>query len=377
MTERPTDHRNQDLTAFNLDVIHRRAGGRILWQPRIGCWLTDKQFAGEPIPAPYTGMTRPQIYRSLGCSNRIYDFGACFRPHEDPAVRITERALNETDTETLIETPVGRQRAVHRRHPGNRYRPETLKWEISDEAEMRVAAWREERRTWSWDQAAYDRLSKEWAGLGAPCMCMPRTNVQKLYLETMGVPGGIFALTDHPAACGRYFEAMAVHEERLMDLIGASPIEMVNFGDNVHSATLSPALFRQYVLPRYQAKCERLHATGKFVYAHWDGNCRPLLPFANDTGLDGIEAITPLPQGDVTLEETKDALGEMFLFDGIPAIYFDKTFSEKTLLACAHRCINLLAPNLVLGISDEISSTGDIERIRRVGESVDNYNASL
>ena len=41
------------------------------------------------------------------------------------------------------------------------------------------------------------------------------------------------------------------------------------------------------------------------------------------------------------------------------------------------RILDLFAPKLVLGISDEISSTGDIERIRLVGEIVDRYNASL
>ena len=140
---------------------------------------------------------------------------------------------------------------------------------------------------------------------------------------------------------------------------------------------VTPDLFRRYMLRPYQRRCELLHRAGKFVHAHWDGDCRPLLPYAKDTGLDGIEAVTPIPQGDVTLEETKDALGEMFLIDGIPAIYFDKTFSEPTLIDCANRCIDLFAPNLILGISDEISSTGDIERIRLVGEVVDDYNASL
>ncbi|MCK4601450.1 MAG: hypothetical protein KAU28_03220, partial [Phycisphaerae bacterium] len=92
---------------------------------------------------------------------------------------------------------------------------------------------------------------------------------------------------------------------------------------------------------------------------------------------DGIEAITPQPQGDVTLEEVKEALGEMWLIDGIPAIYFDQTFSEQTLIDCAKKCIDLFAPQLVLGISDEISSTGDIERIGLVGQVVDDYNASI
>ena len=44
--------------------------------------------------------------------------------------------------------------------------------------------------------------------------------------------------------------------------------------------------------------------------------------------MDGIEAITPVPQGDVTLEEIKEGLGdEMYLIDGIPAIYKINNFA--------------------------------------------------
>ena len=122
---------------------------------------------------------------------------------------------------------------------------------------------------------------------------------------------------------------------------------------------------------------ELLHAAGKFISAHWDGDCRALLPFAQETGLDGIEAITPRTQGDVTLEETKDALGDMFLLDGIPAVLFDRTYPEQMLIDSARKCIDLFAPNLILGISDELSSHGEIERIRLVGEIVDEYNGRI
>ena len=43
----------------------------------------------------------------------------------------------------------------------------------------------------------------------------------------------------------------------------------------------------------------------------------------------------------------------------------------------AERLIDLFAPNLILGISDEISSTGDIERVRVVKEIVDRYNEGV
>ena len=365
-----------DFERLHRDVAFGRAGGQIIWQPRILAWISDRAFAGQPLPAPFTGLTPPEIYRALGCSNRIYEFNACFVSHEDPAVRISRSDLDATDYEVVWATPVGRQRAVYRRSPNAPWhRP--IKWPVADEDELRVGAWREARRTWTWDQAAFDRIRAEWAGLGAPTVIIPRVTLQKLIIEEMGIEQTVRALRRQPAACEAYFDALRENETRLLDVIAASPIRLINFGDNIHAGFVPPRWFERYVLPVYQWRSTRLHEAGCFVSAHWDGDCRPLLPYARDTGLDGIEAITPVPQGDVTLEETKAALGDMFLLDGLPAIYFEPRYDEQVLIDCAHRCIDLFAPHLVLGISDEISSQGDLARVRTVGAIVAAYNARV
>jgi len=331
-------------------------------------------FSGEGLPEPYTGMDLHEVYRSLGCSARLYEFNSCFRRIEHPGVTFKTRDLNETDVETLVETPVGKQIAVHRKSSNSPHRI-TLKWEVESLDELKVATWREEHATWEWDQEQYDAHMRACGDLGAPTIFMPRMNVQCLYIEKMGVEKGVYALFESPDEIEAFFEALEECHERLIDVINASPIEIINFGENVHAGTLSPDLFLRYHLPACRRRCDRLHAAGKFVCSHWDGDTRPLLPYVKETGLDGVEAITPRPQGDVTLEEIKAALGdEVFLMDGIPAIYFDDTYSEETLVECAERLIDLFAPKLVLGISDEISSTGDIERLRVVGRIADEYN---
>ena len=371
----------------NFPLLHRQVvfcqsndgcpNNRIIWQPRILCWYTDKIWAGEALPAPYTGMTIPEIYRALDCSNRLYDFNDCFRRIEHPAVYRTQRPLNDTTTETTIHTPAGNQIAMHRRSSNNWYNIE-VKWEVETEEELKIAAWREENTTWEWDQAHYETLMQTVGDLGAPTMFMPRMNVQSLYIEKMGIEKGILAIYEWPDTVEAYFRALEACHDRLIEVINASPVDIINFGENIHSSTLTPKLFRKYHLPACQRRCDRLHSAGKWTCSHWDGDVKPLLPFAKETGLDGIEAITPRPQGDVTLEEIKAGLGDtMFLLDGIPAVYFDDTFPVEMLIECTHRLIELFAPRLVLGISDEISSTGDIERIRVVGEIVDQYNAQF
>ena len=373
---RPTDHSRLDLRQLHLDVVRGTSDGKIIWQPRIGCWLTDKRFAGVPLPEPYERMTVPGIYRALNCSPRIYEFNACFRRIEDSRVIRNERKLSETDTEITIHTPVGKQASIQRITSSSPHRIQ-VKREIESEAEMKVALWRAEHSTWMWDQTRYEALCAEWGNLGAPTMFMPRVNVQDLYINTMGVEKATYALYDWPDTVGAYFDALDQSHARLIRVINASPIEVINFGDNLHGGTLPPDLYHRYVLPSYLRRSEQLHAGGKFVHSHWDGDTKSLLPFAKISGLDGIEAITPKPQGDVTLEEVKEALGdEIFLIDGLPAILFDTLYPVSMLEEFTYRLIELFAPRLILGISDEISSTGDIERLRVVGRIVDEYNAS-
>jgi len=360
-------------------VIRRQADGRVLWQPRISAWWKDKRFFGEPLPEPYEQLSVPDMFRHLGCSSRLYEFNACFRRVEHPKVRIIAEETGHHHTQYRFETPVGVQTAIKEQRPTCRL-PMHVKREIETEEDVRVATWRAENAHYVFDAEVYQQIMEEWGDLGAPTMYMPRINIQDLYINTMGVERAILALYDWgPEVFRPYFDALDNLHDQLIDLLNSLPqFEIINFGDNLHASTLPPVWFEEFVLPAYKRRCERLHQGGKFVHAHWDGDVKPLLKYARQTDLDGIEAITPEPQGDVSFEEVKDALGDqVFLIDGVPAVYFNTTYSLGTLAESVHEIIELFSPNLILGISDEISSVADVERVRFVGQIVDEYNASL
>lgn len=374
---RITDHRNLDLWDLNLDVCYAKSAGKIIWQPRILAWFTDRYFGNISLPGHYNGLTEPEIYRDLACSNRLYFYNDCFRQVDYPAVIRKDVPTDASHVTHVIETPQGVLTEEVRITPNSWYRIEEKRW-IESPDDMRVFTWLLDNSTWEWNQRAYDHVRDEWGRLGAPTMFMPRVNVQDLYINTMGVERSVYAIYEWGEVVNDYFRALHENHMRMIDVINASPIMLINFGDNLHCSTLSPKLYEDYVLPAYIERCNKLHDAGKWICSHWDGNTRALLPYARVSGLDGIEAITPLPQGDVTLEEVKEALGDdIFLMDGIPAVYFDATFSEEVLAECTEKVIRLFAPKLVLGISDEMSSQGDIERIRLVGRIVDDYNSSV
>ncbi len=365
-----------DLAKLHLDVAYGRSDGMIIWQPRVDCWWKDRKWDNRGV-GRYEGASQADMYRSLGCSDRLYQFNTCFQGKESAGVVCSSRELDEFRTAYEAKTPLGSISRVVRRTENSWAQIVDKEW-IETPDDMRVATWILENSDWRFDKDSYECLHAEVGDLGAPTMFMPRVNVQNLYIDTMGVERGVYAIYEWGSVIDDYFKVLHENHLKLIEVINSSPVEIINFGDNLHCATLSPMLYDEYVLPAYIDRCEKLHKAGKFVHSHWDGDVKSLLKYARVSGLDGIEAITPAPQGDVTIEEVKEALGDdILLLDGIPAIYFDETFPLEVLGECVQRTISLFAPKLILGISDEMSSQGDIERIRFVGELVDDYNAEV
>ena len=108
------------------------------------------------------------------------------------------------------------------------------------------------------------------------------------------------------------------------------------------------------------------------MHTHWDGNSVTMLPYLQETGLDGVEALSPLPMGDMTLEQIKAAVQDNIVcLDLLPAIHFLSHFTLKETVEFAQRVIDMFAPKLILGVSDEISQVGEIEKIEAVTELVD------
>ena len=182
----PTDHRHQDLWQLNLDVAFGRAGGRVIWQPRILAWFTDRNFRGEALPGKFKGLSEPEVYRELGCSNRVYDYNACFIKVDPPGVLRQQVQLDATRTRHLVTTPVGTLTTVLQQPSTSWYHSVEKHW-IESPDDMRVATWLADHSTWRWDQTAYDTVLAQWGRIGAPTMYLPRVNVQHLYLDMMGV----------------------------------------------------------------------------------------------------------------------------------------------------------------------------------------------
>jgi uroporphyrinogen-III decarboxylase len=177
-----------------------------------------------------------------------------------------------------------------------------------------------------------------------------------------------YLLHDRTKEMARIFDQIDALSDALYEQLAVyDHAKIINIGENLHQALLSPRYFEAYYIPYYEKRLAQLHAGGKFCHIHIDGDFHDLLPYLKNMSFDGYEALTPTPQGDVTLEEMRDAIGEKVLLDGIPAIYFMPNVPREVLMACVEKLHTYFSPRLILGASDEVPQGCDsVEAIERV-----------
>jgi hypothetical protein len=377
-----------------LNTFRRRPVSKVVWQPRIYYWyyangLTNRLPEGyggrstlgfyhattQPyhghVPERHRHMSMLEVYDDLGASPR---YGPevlgllAFRPTIDRQ-QVGVTALSDGPSLTVVyDTPLGALQEVSTYGHCTEY-------PVKGPRDMRAMRFILDHTRFEFDMQAFRAAEKAFGERGVVQEYLPRSPLQRLIINFMGLENTVYALNDYPNETHDLMRAIEACDDQVYEAVGESPMEIVNFGENVDASLDSPRLFSTYLAPYYRRRVDQLHRKGKFCHIHMDGVLRPLLPLIGETPFDGIEAATPLPQGDVTLEEIKEALGDKVLLDGIPAVCFLPDRPVEELEACARRVLELFSPNLILGISDELPPPADIERVRLVAGIVERFRS--
>ena len=355
---------------LNVAIFEGRADV-VLWQPYLDTWINHHAERGT-LPGRLRGMDTLAIYDALGCSPR-YAAGAGLTRREEPADVVRTEEVQGNRVIRSITTPGGTIRAVHRRiiEGGRVVNSRIERYPVATPQDMRVLIDLVEREQYGADVEAFRAAEQKAGDRSEPTVSLSSAGFTDLVKWWCGLENTFYLLADHPDVVDAYVEACERRDDRQLEAALQLPCRIYHFPDHATSEFTPPPILKKYMLPRWQRLSARLHAAGRFIHSHWDGNARVILPYLRDSGLDSIEALTPRPQGDMTLEQIKDAVGDrMVVLDLLPAIHFLPHFSMREMLDFARRVIDMFAPRLILGISDEISEVGEIEKVEAVTELV-------
>ena len=332
---------------------------KVIWQPRIMYWYRSNKIRTlkfrnytifeDFVPKQYRGAKITDIYDDLGASIR-YNTETFLVPFFYMKWKARSKILpilsrgKDRSLRITYKTPVGK--VTERRKNG--YIMEHPVKKIED---LEVIKYKVINTKFGFSPLLYKLASKLMAPYGLPCQYYFRSPYQQCVLNHLGFERTIIWLRKYPREMEEFMQFLEEWDEQQYDnVICKSPLKWVNFGENIDQNLSPPRYFEKYLLEYYESRLRKLHKANKFAFIHVDGSCKNLLPYLPELSFDGYEALTPKPQGDVTIEEIAKSVGDSgkILLDLLPATLFLRQFSEERLIQETKNILDTFAPNLIL-----------------------------
>ncbi|NSW53906.1 MAG: hypothetical protein HPY85_15505 [Anaerolineae bacterium] len=355
---------------MNLNVFSGAPNPHVFFQPRITSWIGYKRMhGGMDLPPAYQQMDLRDLHRELNVSMRyLMDYTPPESPIElrfDPQVRITNSGDAIQRVRTLY-TPHGELSEEFRFTDDGFWRQ--TEFMVKSAQDLPAFRWLLDHMHYEFSIEKFEIGETYMGDLGEPQFYLPKSPYQAMAQSWSELLPLTYLLHDRREEMERIFDQVDVLSDQLyQQLADYGRARIINIGENLHQALLSPRYFERYYIPYYERRLAQLHAGGMYCHIHIDGDFHQLLPYLKQMSFDGYEALTPTPQGDVTLEEMRDAIGGKVLLDGIPAIYFLPNVPREVLVQCVETLHAYFSPRLVLGASDEVPQGCDsLEAIERV-----------
>lgn len=212
--------------------------------------------------------------------------------------------------------------------------------------------------------------------LAFPYAQLPYSGSGYLMARNMDIETAVYAIVDEPEKIQHLVRSINACNLRILDAIIDGPFETLIISDNYDSNVQTKEFFDTYVRDYYTEVARRLHAKGKYLAVHVDGESRGVLGWLADCGVDCADALTPAPMFARTPAEMRTEAGpDLILSGGIPATIFGATGSDTAFIECVKRWLDtrLASPRLFLAAGDQVPTDAPFHRIAMLPELVERY----
>jgi hypothetical protein len=277
----------------------------------------EQALAGEPVTQPtflvydWFVKNRPWVdwpslcQRGLGQINHA-DLVSYHRPH-----------LEIIESETMVQGQL--RRDVH--------------W-ITDVGELHewyLGEWRQEyfikqpddyrimQRAWT-DTTITPRLDifsqseQTLGGNGITIGQLDRTPFQKIQIDYAGLERFSYDIADR---CSELMDLLALMNDlKLQEFRAAlqTPARQLKLWENLSIETMGPVYYRDFLVPVYKDIFAILTGTDKKLQVHYDGKQRIIADQIKALPFDGLDSVTPPPEGDMTIAEARACWPDKFLW---------------------------------------------------------------
>ena len=387
-------HRDRILAALR----HEPLDG-IPWVPRLDLWYNAHRYRGT-LPAEWRDASLMEIVEDLGVGYHavVPDFLDTEEPEEayDRLLgldhvrnhpyrlrfRRTERVVEPEgdDVRVTYRTPVGSVSGKVRYDEGMRRDGITImavtERVVKAAADYEVIGFIFEDLEVEFDERRYGALCEEVGKRGVVVALgnVAASPVHHLLKELVPYDQFYFDLHDHPELIGSTARRMEGYYEAALEACVRSSAEVVLFGANYDLMLTPPSVFEPYILPTVSHWAERLHAAGKLLLTHTDGENEKLLDLYVQARVDVADSVCPRPMTRLSLRDYRETFTDRIAIWGglcstcvLPGSFTDEQFEQHLTDALDGAGDGR---GLIFSLADTTPPEASLERIRRIGERI-------
>ncbi len=354
-------------------LLSGRPVKKTVWAADLEYWISGREADGTADPRWRTEEGFLELNRSLGIMPYYWykDFWLA-EPVYDHTVSVKVKK-NGSQTDTEWETPFGSI------NESVKFMPEScslshLKYPVQNGKDLDIFRYIiEHRHLRTACVSGYEGrrgLYAEYDGL--PAVAMPRSPLPAFFYEWAGVMNGVYLLSDYPDKVNEIFSLMEAQEGSIIDDVCRLKPEIVHFADNVSGNNMG-GYYGDLMAPFHKKRIERFHSAGISCAVHLDGSVSGILPQLVRSGFDIIEALTPLPGGDMDIADMRSEAGSdsVILWGGVPGVLFSPSFKWKEVETHVKKVLDAWEGTpFILGVADQVPADGKIEYVQRISEMI-------
>jgi hypothetical protein len=354
-----------------LKMLNGDVPNKIVWTADIFYWIAGRKMAGQADTQWESELGYLKLCRELGIMPYYWYEKFWLGVPRYRNVDFTEDCSIPAKRISRWETPVGKlfSETVF---VSESCSEACVKYPVENEEDLKTLLYLLEHRHLVPDCIDdYQNRLNLWAEYdGIPSIAMPRSPLSGFFYEWAGLQNGIYMLMDFTEIVKEILRLMEQQESPIMDAVCKLSPPVVHFADNLSSENFV-SLFDSFMLEPYKRRLNRLHAAGVKCAVHLDGTVKGLLPKLANVGFDAIEALTPKPAGDITVEEMRTLTKnkDVILWGGMPGAMFAEPFTWNEIEKHIEDLIEAWnGTRFVIGVADQVPANGNIEFVKKISE---------
>jgi len=199
------------------------------------------------------------------------------------------------------------------------------------------------------------------------------TPLTKIWVDYTGLERLSIDLYRHPGELKDLIQTVGQKQEEASCIVADSPAELVWCGDQIGGGIIAdPRIFEKYYLPAFDKYAKILHAKHKMFAVHMDGPyLKSLKDCVREADVDIVEAFTPPPMGNLSLEDARKAWGDKFaIWLNFPETVFH--YGPQELRRHTIRLLKEAAPGdrVVIGITEDMPPHLMEEGLRTITKTI-------